>query len=222
MMPIEASQSNGLFSSNKNHLPPRGKGFPSYRFISSFTSHKQSGCSDSLLFKGKLLFDITFPLLNQWGLFSSAWDTALHSKQELLLEQKALFWLLRAPTGAGCWQLWDNPLHEGALLSLPREQIQVPCPFSCILSPLIWTVAVRDEDNPFTLWASQEKTVLWLIPGDQPKKGKETQLYNPASIFSRISIMCDIRLKLYRELEGWAGCQSKARGIQCNERAKHF
>lgn len=47
----------------------------------------------------------------RWGLFSSAWDTALHSKRELLLQHKALFWLLRAPTGAGCWQLWDNPLH---------------------------------------------------------------------------------------------------------------
>lgn len=72
VMPIEASRSNGLFSSNETHLSPRKKDFPSYRFISSFISHKQFDCSDSLLFKEKLLLDITFPLLGQmWFIFNS-------------------------------------------------------------------------------------------------------------------------------------------------------
>lgn len=109
------------------------------------------------------------------GLFSTAWDTALHSKGELLLRAQSIISTAESSNWSGCQKLRDSPLHEGALPSLPRKQTRVPYPLSCTLSPLIWTVAVRDEDNPFTLWASQEKTVLWLIPGDQPRKGKETQ-----------------------------------------------
>lgn len=38
----------------------------------SFISHKQLNCPSSLLFKEKLSFDITFPLLNQmWIILSS-------------------------------------------------------------------------------------------------------------------------------------------------------
>lgn len=61
-----------------------------------------------------------------------------------------------------------SPLHPLPNMGLPR-----PLSHTGVLSPLIWTVAVRDEDSPFTLWASQEKTALWLIPGDRPRKEKQ-------------------------------------------------
>lgn len=71
----------------------------------SFISHKQLNHPSSLLFKEKLSFDIIFP--NSWircGFFSTAWDTALHRKWELLLEHKALFQPLWAPTSAGSFE----------------------------------------------------------------------------------------------------------------------
>lgn len=140
----------------------------------SFISHKQLNHPSSLLFKEKLSYDITFP--NSWircGLFS-AWDMAVHRKWELLLEHKALFWLLRAPSSAGSFEA--TPCIKEPFFPSPESKSEALAQsLAPSLSPLIWTVAVRDEDNPFTLWASQEKTVLWLIPGDQPRKGKETQ-----------------------------------------------
>lgn len=84
------------------HLSSRRKDFPSYRFISSFISHKQFSCSASLLFKRKPLFDITFPLLDQMRfIFHSLGDspaqqvgTAVRAQSVLAAESSNRCWLL--------------------------------------------------------------------------------------------------------------------------------
>jgi len=181
--------------------------------ISSYISHKQSDGSDPLLFKQKVLFDIPFPFLNQMCFISNSLGQG--PAQQVGSASRAQSILLAAESCSqqlACSSEAAPHIKEPFLHSPQCKPASQPHPLT-----LIWTVAVRDEDNPFTLWASQENTVLWLIPGNQPRERKENinsyiiQL-QPSAEFQ----WCDIQLMLYRQLEGWAGCQSKARGFQFN------
>lgn len=69
----------------------------------SFISHKQLNCPSTLLFKEKLSFDITFPLLNQmWIIFNSL---GYNPAQEVGTAVRTQSIVLTAESSKQCWQL---------------------------------------------------------------------------------------------------------------------
>lgn len=140
--------------------------------ISSYISHEQFECSNSLHFKEKLLFDIMFPFLYQMRFISSSLGYSPAQQAGVARRAQSIISAAGSSSQRCLLAASRRPLALGSPSFPPHRANPSPVP---ILSPLIWTVAVRDEDNPFTLWASQENTVLWLIPGGWPRKGKETQ-----------------------------------------------
>lgn len=149
-----------------------------------FISHKQLNHPSSLLFKEKLSFDIAFWLLNQMWIIFNSLGYALHRKWELP------FWLLRAPAGAGSFEA--APCTEEPYFASPESKSQALAHLAQSLTFNLNSGSPRWRQSLYVVsFAGENCALIDTWRSAKKRKGNTKQLYNPASTFSRISIICD-------------------------------
>lgn len=214
-MPTEASRNNGLFSSNKTHPSPSRKDFPSF------------GLDDIQLHLSRTIWVLQLSTFQGetaiWHHVSIPVSDAFYFQQPGIRPRTASRSCQKSTKHYfSCWQL-QPVLLAGSFEPAPciREPF-LPSPQSKPISrahSLTFNLnsgCPRWRQSLYVVSFAGEHCALintWRLA--KKRKGNTNSYIiqlQPSAEFQ----LRDIQLMLHRQLEGWAGCQSKARGFQCN------
>lgn len=212
-MPTETSRSNGLFSTKNTYLSPGSKGF------------SRDGLDDIQLHLSQTSWWLWPP---SFQAESAIWHPISIPESDVLYFQQP---------GTGPRQQVGSASRAQSILSASESCSQQLAgsseAASHIKEPFLHSPQCKPASHPHPLTFNlnrgcpRRRQSLYVVSfaGEHcalintwksAKKRKENkQLYNPAPTFSRISMVWYL-VHAVKQLESWAGCQSKAHGFQCN------